>query len=410
MSLSLAVTIAIFVGIAIRQWLPAWLRIWHIMTAGALVLLATGEIGPLEGVKAVDWNVIAYLFGVFSIAEALYRSGIPHRLGDWLTARSGVAALWALLALTAIGAALFTNDAIAVLAVPLALALARSLGHRPAVPLIALSVAITFGSMLTPVGNPQNILIVAKGVLDDPYTQFLVWLGPPAIAALVLTGLWLAIVLRRERAGGAVPSELPHPERPDRLWATYLSTGLLIVLIGTDGVLQAFRPEASLPLGWLALAACVPLYLVSPHRLELLRDVDWGTLVFFVAMFVVTGAVLASGSIEALLGPLNNRLDEPPVIAGIGFTASQLFSNVPLVEIYLGLLKEPSVPALMLLAAASTLASNLFIISAASNVIVVQQTEKFGEEPYTFWQFALICLPITIASSAIAYAWIVWVL
>ena len=41
----------------------------------------------------------------------------------------------------------------------------------------------------------------------------------------------------------------------------------------------------------------------------------------------------------------------------------------------------------MMLAGISTLAGNLFIISAASNVIVVQQAEKFGQKPFTFWQF-----------------------
>ena len=104
------------------------------------------------------------------------------------------------------------------------------------------------------------------------------------------------------------------------------------------------------------------------------------------------------------------HLDDPNVITAVGFGASQLFSNVPTVEIYLGLLHEPETPELILLAAMSTLAGNLFIISAASNVIVVQQTEKFGQKPFTFWQFTLINLPVTIVSMIIAYGWIVWLM
>lgn len=99
---------------------------------------------------------------------------------------------------------------------------------------------------------------------------------------------------------------------------------------------------------------------------------------------------------------------ELPVIALVSFWASQVFSNVPVVEIYLNLVKDWEVHELMMLAGISTLAGNLIIISAASNVIMVQQAERFGETPFKFWQFTLSVLPIAVASLAITYAWIAW--
>ncbi len=72
---SLVVSCLIFFLIAMREWLPSAVRIWHIMVAGAVVLLLLGEISPQAAFKAIDWNVIAYLFGVFAIAAALYDSG-----------------------------------------------------------------------------------------------------------------------------------------------------------------------------------------------------------------------------------------------------------------------------------------------------------------------------------------------
>ena len=82
MTFSLAISIAIFALISLRQWLPAWIRIWQIMAAGAAVLVLTGDIHPADALRAVDWNVIAYLFGVFSISHALYDCGISHRLSN----------------------------------------------------------------------------------------------------------------------------------------------------------------------------------------------------------------------------------------------------------------------------------------------------------------------------------------
>lgn len=408
MPLSLVVVAAVFVAIAIRQWLPARLRIWHLMTAGAVVVLAAGELSPEAAVAAVDWNVIAYLFAVFSIAAALERAGVPRRLASRLfTSRERLlGGLLSLMGLAAAGAAFLTNDAIAVIGAPLALAFARTMGCRPALPLIALCVAVTIGSMATPVGNPQNILIAGHAGPDGTLAVFLGRLGVPAAVSLGLAALWLWLMLRRE--GTAAPPSPPAepPEAP--AWPAQAATALLVALVVADGVVRAALPGHAVALGAIGLAACLPVYLAGPRRLALLRAVDWPTLVFFVAMFVVTGAVLRSGAIEQALGPLQARLDDPPVLAMLSFWGSQLFSNVPLVQIYLGLLTSTDPETMMLLAATSTLAGNLFVISAASNVIVVQQAERLGVRPFQFWEFALVCLPVTAATMAITYAWIVW--
>ncbi|MDA0952122.1 MAG: SLC13 family permease, partial [Proteobacteria bacterium] len=113
-TVSLVVSLLVVLVIAMRQWLPPALRIWHVMAAGALVLLLAGEIEPGAALAAIDWNVIAYLFGVFSIAAALYDSGISHALGRRL-GRSGQSSRAFLLFLLAAagGAAALTNDAAA---------------------------------------------------------------------------------------------------------------------------------------------------------------------------------------------------------------------------------------------------------------------------------------------------------
>ena len=55
MPLSLIVSIFVFLMIAIRQWLPDWLKIWMIMTIGAVIVLASGSISPKEALNAIDW-------------------------------------------------------------------------------------------------------------------------------------------------------------------------------------------------------------------------------------------------------------------------------------------------------------------------------------------------------------------
>ena len=75
---------------------------------------------------------------------------------------------------------------------------------------------------------------------------------------------------------------------------------------------------------------------------------------------------------------------------------SQLISNVPLVALYLPYLQslQAETPALLALAAGSTIAGNLLILGAASNVIIIQRAERHGET-LGFTEFARTGIPVT---------------
>ncbi len=409
-TISLVVSCLIFFLIAIRQWLPSAVRIWHIMVAGAVILLLLGEISPAAAFVAVDWNVIAYLFGVFAIASALYDTGISHAIGDRIAGMQHPSlALLVLIVVTTLCSAVLTNDAAAVIGTPIVLMLARAL-RQPAIPLlIALCATVTVGSMVSPVGNPQNILIATAGPFNNPVATFAWWLTVPTIVSLAFVFLWSRFLIRRGQQADAMASDdLPAPASDPRPWPAYAGAAVLVLLIGADSAARGLGVGLAIPFGVASLIACTPVFLFGDRRTQIFKEVDWPTLAFFVAMFIVTGSLLKSGSLQAMLGAIREQLDQPPVTATISFWASQLFSNVPVVDIYLKLLHDKDIPNLMMLAGISTLAGNLFIISAASNVIVVQQAERFKQTPFTFWQFTAAVLPITVVSVAVTYGWIVW--
>jgi Na+/H+ antiporter NhaD/arsenite permease-like protein len=410
LSTSLVVSCLIFFLIAIRQWLPAGVGIWHIMVAGAITLLALGAISPRDAFAAVDWNVIAYLFGVFAIAAALYDCGISHAIGDRIAAlRSPDLALAVMIGATALAAAVLTNDAAAVIGTPIVLMLARAMRLPPVPLLVALCATVTVGSMVSPVGNPQNILIATAGNFDNPVGTFALWLSIPALLSLAFVFFWSRYLVT---GTGAQPhrhrGELREPAADARAWPAYLGLAMLVALVAGDSLAGGIYGGMRLPFGIASLIACSAIFIFGNRRLRILREIDWPTLAFFVAMFVVTGALLQSGSLQAILGSLQARLHELSIAAAVSFWASQLFSNVPVVDMYLKLLQSGGTETLMMLAAISTLAGNLFIISAASNVIVVQQAERLGATPFTFWRFTLAALPITIVSVAMTYLWVAW--
>lgn len=406
MSLSLAVSITVFALIAIREWLPQSLKIWHIMSAGALVLLVSGEIAPEVALQSVDWNVMLYLFSVFSIGRALYENGFSHRIARWMLGwTSAKAALIAFMLIFAIIAAILTNDAAAIIGTPIALMLARQTGTKSRSFLIALCVAVTIGSMCTPMGNPQNLLIASSGELPAPLVTFLLWLLVPTGICLAGAAYWLARGLQPVEDNS--PLTLEVPPQVDRQWPVLLAVAVLVFLVLAESLLTIAKTSISFPLGVAAALAAVPVYLFDTARVRVLRELDWTTLIFFLTMFVVTGSLINSGTLQTLLGDAQDQLTAPWTTAAISFLGSQLFSNVPLVDMYLKLLPSFETANLMMLAGISTLAGNVFIISAASNVIVLQQASQMGAEEVSLSQFMRDVLPIGVVSALITAGWVI---
>jgi Na+/H+ antiporter NhaD/arsenite permease-like protein len=96
-----------------------------------------------------------------------------------------------------------------------------------------------------------------------------------------------------------------------------------------------------------------------------------------------------------------------PLILGTSIIISQFISNVPFVALFQPMIMQAggTTAQLMALAAGSTLAGNLTILGAASNVIIIQNAEKSGET-ITFFEFMKVGLPLTVIQIAIFWIWL----
>ncbi|HPT75053.1 MAG TPA: SLC13 family permease, partial [Methanomassiliicoccaceae archaeon] len=160
-------------------------------------------------------------------------------------------------------------------------------------------------------------------------------------------------------------------------------------------LLAALRPEMDFPLTLIALTAAAPIVILSPRRVEVVKRSDWPTLIFFASMFVLMAAVWASGFFQSMLGGAES-LTSVPMILLVSVVLSQFISNVPFAALYVPLLQDAGAGAteMIALAAGSTIAGNLLLLGAASNIIVVQGAEREGET-LTFLEFAKVGVPLT---------------
>ena len=389
--ISIIVLVAVFLLIAVRKVGNVSLSIWQVMFLGAAAVLLTGEITPMEALASVDTDVVLFLFGMFVVGEALAESGYLYHLASRLFSRADSVGHLILLILIGAGAlsALLMNDTLAVIGTPLMLYFARR-RHIPKLLLLALAFAITTGRR-KPHRNPQNLLIALSGGVERPFITFPLYLAIPTVISLLAVYAYLRRAFRDEFHPAVLVHGKAEIHDPALAALARLSLVLLITLIAIKVTVAMLFPGIDIGLTWIALVAALPIIIGSRRRAEILRKIDWPTLVFFVSLFVLMASVWQSGFFQPLIDKSSLDLASAPVIITVSVVVSQFISNVPFVALSLPAITHlsTSAPAMMALAAGSTIAGNALILGAASNVIIIQSAEKDGEA-LTFWEFARV--------------------
>ena len=398
-NISVMALAAVFVLFAVRQVGKNSLAIWQIMLLGALVVLFTGQISPEDAARAINLDVMVFLGAMFVIGECMQESGYLLYLFNRFFGKARNLDQLLLLILFAMGflSALLMNDTIAIIGTPLMLYFARTLKIAPKLLLQTLAFAVTIGSAMSPIGNPQNLLIAVNANLCNPFLVFLQYLLLPTVANLLLAYLLLRLFYKEQFQNRSLHISQEEISDPALARLSRISIILLIALIlaKMGAVILDVEGGGEFRLTYIALISALPILLFSSKRYKVLRNIDWCTLIFFASMFVLMDAVWRSGIFQSLLAGSNADLASIPTILALSVLLSQLISNVPLVALCQPLLINPSPQALMALAAGSTIAGNLFILGAASNVIIIQNAEKCGET-LTFLEFARVGVPLTV--------------
>lgn len=401
---SIFILAIIFILTAVRQIGKKKFQLWEIMFFGALILLLTQRIGWKEGFEAIDWDVIFFLWGMFVAGETLSRSGyLSHLSFIFFNKAKNLKMLFLfILILTGGFSALLMNDTIAVIGAPLVIYFAQKHKVSSEPLLLALCFGVTIGSVFSPLGNPQNLLIALYSKMPYPFQDFFYYLALPSFVNLLIAFLFIRFFYQDDFHD----NELLHEKdlvKDHHLFRLAQITILLIILgILLKIIFSLFFPSLSFHLTWIALLGALPSLLFSPQRFSILKKIDWHTLLFFIGLFVVMRSVWLSPWIKDLVQQMMDFFSKGFTIGSILWSSvllSQILSNVPFVALFLPLLEKigVSLPLYMALAAGSTIAGNMLILGAASNIIIIQNAEKQGHT-LSFWRFARIGIPLTIVN------------
>lgn len=264
----------------------------------------------------VDLRTLGLLFSLMTIMGALSRAGVFRAAGDALVSRlrSGTSAIMGLVLLPFVASMLVTNDVALIAFVPFALLVLRMLGLEDAsvFTVIMMTMGANLGSMLTPIGNPQNLYLYSASGMG--LVEFVALMLPYSLlsAALLVGSVLVYGALHRGRL--AVRGDASLPEGADvrgrsvAPWVALFALALLSV-------------ARVVPVG-VTVVATVAVAVACDRGA--LAEVDFGLLLTFVAFFVFVGNVGRLGAVDGLLSSLvsGNELV-------VSVAASQVVSNVP---------------------------------------------------------------------------------
>ncbi|HEX9047139.1 MAG TPA: SLC13 family permease, partial [Verrucomicrobiae bacterium] len=260
--------------------------------------------------------------------------------------------------------------------------------------------ASNIGAAATLIGNPQDMLIGQMAHLN--FGRYALWCAIPVTFALVCAYgiIWQLSKNNLHLPGAAANKNGTHSHHYNR---THTIKGL-IVLAAVIGLF--FSP---LPAEIIALTAA-GIHLASPkYRTDqLLGYVDWPILVLFIALFVVTGAFISTGSGTAAVQWLAHagfNLNAPINLALATATLTSLINNSPTVMFLLKVVDLSNPVTAYVLALANSFGGSLLIIGSVANIITVQQARDLGIK-ISFWEFTRLGLPVTLASLAGLLVWV----
>lgn len=381
---------------------------WVAMLIGAILMLTIGGESVSRAYQAINLNVIFFLFSIFTLTAALEVSGFLKYLAVVIMRKSKKPSRLILFTLltTGILAMLASNDGISATWTPVILE-SKKLGKIDEKALLyTLAFGVTIGSVMMPTGNPQNLLIALDSTLSRPFTEFLIGLSLPTIVNLFVT---YYLILKLFRVNDNTILEIPVIEEEliqDKFLA-YLSAAVFAFMLPMFFITEVYNIDNLTPVS-IAVIGSTVIYALSDKRREIIRRVDWSTLVFFVSLFVFTEGIMESGLLGVLssIFPLSSSIAS---ILAISVLYSQILSNVPMVALYIPVLMSLhniSAADWLALAAGSTIAGNLTLLGAASNIIISEASEIRGGRPLYFVEFIKYGSLVTLVNVIIYYVFL----
>ena len=353
----------------LRQFLRPFLRdrFLHLLLLIGLIVSFFVPFAPAGWFHAIDWHTIITLSGLMMLTKGVELSGYFDVLGRRMV--KGFASERQLAMFMVFGAALLstflTNDVALFIVVPLTITLKKLCGIPVTRLIIFEALAVNAGSLLTPIGNPQNILLWGRSGMS--FAGF-IWQMLPLAAVLVLSLLILCWFFFPAKALHYQAREQQHQWKPRLVWCCLV---LYLVFLAS----LEFHVER-----WGLLVVAAGFLIMARN---VLVNIDWSLLLVFMVMFIDVHLLIQLPALRENLPGVTQLSPGGLFLLGVGL--SQFISNVPSTILLLNY-----VPPSMLLAWAVNIGGFGLLPGSLANLIAL----RMAGDRRIWWRFHLWSLPL----------------
>ncbi|MFZ5915646.1 MAG: SLC13 family permease [Chloroflexota bacterium] len=400
---------------------------------GAAVVLGTSFVGGAvnhrlfifdfeQALEYVHFDVIFLVMGMMIVIGVIEETGIFQWLAYQAYRLSGGRA-WLLviilMTITSVASALLDNVTTMLLMAPITIQIALSVGINPLSLLIPEVLASNVGGISTLIGTPTNILIGAYANLT--FNDFVRHLTPGVLLALVVLTVYVLIYYRKqlfhqgEGLSDALLARLQESGRitqPKKLAKSGIVFAVMLVFFVTGESIH-LEPAVTAIMGAVAI-----LLWVAPDIDEMMKVVDWTTLMFFIALFILVGSIQEVGLISLVADGIGRLVGDslPATILVVSWSAgilSGVIDNIPFAAAMLpvvGFLTStvPGAGSQVLyysLSIGAAMGGNSTLIGASANMVTAGIAERAGFR-ISYLEFLKVGAPATILTVATGVVWL----
>ncbi|MET8122451.1 ArsB/NhaD family transporter [Micromonospora sp. NPDC005189] len=373
--------------------------------------------------EGIDWRVIFLLLGMMIIVGVIKQTGLFDYLAIWAAKKSRgkpYRLMVLLMLITAVASPFLDNVTTIMLVAPVTVVVCNRL-HIPAQPyLIAEVLASNIGGAATLIGDPPNIIIGSRAGLT--FVDFLVHMAPIVVVIFAVFVLFTRVLFRKsfrynpERVESVMALQERRAITDVRLLVRCLIVlGFVVLGFGLHSVLH-IDPSV------VALIGAGVMVLVSKMNIsEVLEEVEWPTLVFFMGLFVMVAGLVHTGVIDTIgewaIDAVGDNFFAAATSLLFGSAVlGAFFDNIPYVAtmapVVEGLVAEAPDPQTgqalwWAFALGADFGGNGTAVAASANVVAIGIAARNGHR-ISFWQFTKYGIVVTILSTLIAwlYVWL----
>jgi Na+/H+ antiporter NhaD/arsenite permease-like protein len=380
-----------------------WLNKSIAALLGVMFLLISGVIDERAAAGYIDYETIMLLIGMMGIVAVLKKSGFFNILTVRIAKLTGGQPLLILIifcVVTAVTSAFLDNVTTVLVMVPIIIELTRGMGLDPKIYVIALAISSNLGGTATLVGDPPNIIIGSKVGLN--FNQFLSYLLVPV--ALSTVGVITYFWARNRETFKSIEDNLTRLFSVqlliEKIELDFLSIKIdrpfllkSICCLAFTLLLFVTQTVTGLSPGVVALTMAMVLFIITKVEIEhILLEIEWSTLIFFIGLFILVGALEQKGVIEWLAKNIFLRVGTNPyvmtlMVLWVSGIASGFIDNIPftitMIPLVRMLLETNPIPHNILwwaLSLGACLGGNLTLIGASANIVSVGILKKYGYE------------------------------